>query len=74
MERYKFMVEPDRIDWYKFKATVKQTLNRKQFELVCLLHAKYFNHRFYKPCTCNPKTIKLWIDQLDKLYEADRKN
>ncbi len=71
MERHRIMVEADKIDWYKFKAKVTHSLNKEQFELVCLLHAKYFNHKFYKPCTCSPKTIKTWIAQLDKLYETN---
>lgn len=71
MERYRTMVEEDKKDWYKFRATVKHSLNQEQFELVCILHSKYFNHSFYKPCTCSPKVIKDWIAQLDKLYEAN---
>ena len=49
---------------------VKQ-LTRVQFDLVCELHAKYFKHKFYKPCTCNPQTIKQWIAQLNDVYEKD---
>lgn len=74
MERYRTMVEVDKKDWYKFKATVKNTLSQKQFELVCQLHSKYFKHKFYKPCTCNPKVIKEWIAQIDKLYESNNEN
>ena len=63
------MVKEDRLDWYKFLAEVKHSLNRDQFQLVCELHAKYFNHKFYKPCTCSPKTIKQWINDITKLYD-----
>lgn len=71
MERHRIMVEPDRLDWYRFKSEVKHSLNQKQFKLVCELHSKYFNHKFYKPCTCNPAVIKEWIAQIDKLYETN---
>lgn len=61
-------------EWQVFKEQVKNKLNKEQFELVCSLHAHYFNHTFYRPCTCTPRTIKQWIDQLNKLYEEDNNN
>ncbi len=64
----------DRIDWKLFRNEVRNKLNKKQFELVCQLHAKYFKHSYYKPCTCNPKTIVNWIEQLNKLYDTNRKD
>tara|TARA_R110000822_G_scaffold188263_2_gene327408 strand:+ start:2330 stop:2527 length:198 start_codon:yes stop_codon:yes gene_type:complete len=63
------MVEVDKRDWYRFRAEVKQSLNQEQFKLLCELHSKYFNHKFFKPCTCNPKVIKEWIEDINKLYE-----
>lgn len=74
MERHRIMVEVDKLDWYKFRSEVKHSLNREQFELVCQLHSKYFKHKFYKPCTCNPKVIKEWIQELNKIYESNSKN
>lgn len=32
------------------------------------LHARYFNHSFYLPCSCNPKTWQQWIDQLNVIH------
>lgn len=69
MERRRIMVEVDKRDWYRFRAEVKQSLNQEQFKLLCELHSKYFNHKFFKPCTCNPKVIKEWIEDINKLYE-----
>jgi hypothetical protein len=69
MERHRVMVEKDRLDWYNFLAKVNHSLNRNQFQLVCELHSKYFKHKFYKPCTCNPKVIKQWISDITKLYD-----
>ena len=71
MERHRIMVEVDKLDWNKFKTEVKHSLNQKQFELVCQLHSKYFNHNYYKPCTCSPAIIKQWIAQIDELYETN---
>lgn len=65
------MEELDRLDWDKFRLEVRTSLNAKNFELVCRLHAKYYKHRYYKPCTCNPNTIKRWIAQLNDVYEKN---
>lgn len=68
------MEELDKIEWQEFRASVNNVLNREQFDLICQLHAKYYKHRFYKPCTCSPKTIKTWIAQLNDIYDGDRNN
>ena len=36
---------------------------------VCQLHAKYYNHKFHKPCTCNPRAIKSWIKELNIIWD-----
>lgn len=64
----------DRKDWQVFRNNIKNVLSKEEFEMVCKLHAKYFNHTFYKPCTCSPKTIKKWIAQLNDYYEQDPDN
>jgi len=38
-------------------------------DFVAMLHAKYFKHSFYKPCTCSGKTWQQWISQLNLIYE-----
>ena len=65
------MEKLDRIDWEKFRAELSNKINKEQFKMICELHAKYYNHRFYKPCTCNPNTIKLWIKQLNDVYDSN---
>ena len=64
----------DRLDWEKFRSSQKNSLSKEEFALVCELHAKYFKHNFYKPCTCSPKKIKSWIAQLNDIYEQDTDN
>lgn len=64
----------DKKDWEKFRSSQKNVLSKEEFTMVCELHAKYFNHTFYKPCTCSPKTIKSWIAQLNDIYEQDKNN
>lgn len=65
---YTEMNKLDKIDWGKFRDGLSNTLQPNEFELICQLHAKYFNHKYYKPCSCNPKEIKRWISQLNELY------
>ena len=64
----------DKKDWEKFRTNTKNVLSKEEFTMICELHAKYFNHTFYKPCTCSPKTIKSWIAQLNDIYEQDKNN
>ena len=65
---YTEMSKEDYLMWEKFREDPKNTLEAEEFELICRLHAKYFNHRYYKPCTCNPKEIKRWISELNEFF------
>lgn len=64
----------DKKDWEKFRSSPKNVLSKEEFTMICELHAKYFKHSFYKPCTCSPKKIKSWIAQLNDIYEQDTYN
>lgn len=45
-------------------------LDNADFEFLCHLHSKYFNHSYYKPCSCNGgETIKRWAKDLNNIYE-----
>jgi len=54
--------------WKQFKAEVTTKLTQPQYKLLCKLHAKYFNHAYYEPCSCRPKELKRWIADIDRLY------
>ena len=41
--------------WSDFRSEPKSTLQPNEFELICKLHSIYYNHKYHKPCTCNPK-------------------
>jgi len=41
----------------------------EDLKVISRLHAKYFNHKEYVPCTCNWKLVKKWINALNELYE-----
>lgn len=65
-------MEPlDKIDWDKFRLEVRNKVSLANYKLVCKLHAKYYNHPYYEPCTCNAKKIKKWIAELNDKYEQD---
>ena len=55
-------------EWEIFRDNPKNTISGREFELVCDLHSRYHKHSFYKPCTCNPKEIKRWIDDLNNIW------
>lgn len=45
----------------------KNSLSSDEAVLLGKLHAKYFYHKYGKPCGCNPKQTKIWINDLEKL-------
>ena len=62
------MVEQDIVRWLEFTNRPKQhELNREQIKLVAELHAKYYNHKYDEPCTCNGSIYRRWIADLNKL-------
>ena len=63
------MEEIDKIDWYKFKTNKSNKLSIDEVKLISKLHAKYFNHNYHTPCSCNPKKVLRWIDELNDIYE-----
>ncbi len=63
----------DKNDWEKFRMGNKQHISNAEFILVCQLHAKYYKHRYFKPCTCSPKTIKKWIKDLNIIWDNGNK-
>jgi hypothetical protein len=66
--RFRFMERLDKEQWKQFKAEVTTKLTQPQYKLLCTLHAKYFNHTYYEPCSCRPKELKRWIADIDRLY------
>jgi len=66
------MVKFNKLDyakWENFRMGTKQHLSAQEFELVCQLHSIYYKHKFYRPCTCSPKTIKQWIKDLNVIWD-----
>ena len=62
------MVEEDRLWWSNFREKKRNSLSNSEFEMICKLHSEYMNHKFFKPCTCSPKPINRWIEDLNEIY------
>jgi len=55
--------------WTQFREVKKQTLSDVEYKLNCSLHAEYYNHKYYRPCTCSPAKIKSWIKELNIIWD-----
>jgi hypothetical protein len=66
------MDKPDKIDWEKFRASTSSRISKEEVLLVSELHAKYFNHKVKVPCSCSPKTLQGYINDLNKLYDNQK--
>ena len=54
--------------WTKFRSSIKDTINKAELNKISQIHSRIFNHKFYVPCTCNPKTIQKWITDINEIY------
>jgi hypothetical protein len=71
------MVKFKKQDYDKWKAfrmgSQHDVISAEEFNLVCELHARYYKHSFYKPCTCAPKTVNKWISDLNLIWSNEEK-
>jgi hypothetical protein len=51
-----------------FKEFNGRELRPRYHEALSRIHSRVFQHKFYIPCTCNPKEWKRHIDDLSKVY------
>ena len=58
------MVEDIRL-WQEVRLRITTTIVNADYKILCQLHAKYFNHKYKEPCTCNKQNIRNWIKDLD---------
>jgi hypothetical protein len=52
----------------KFYSEPHYTINEEQQDVIANLHARLFNHKLQKPCTCSPKRWKQLVDELRTIY------
>jgi hypothetical protein len=65
------MEELDRKDWYQFRSKNTTRVSRQEIKMIAELHSKYFNHKYKVPCSCSPKDLQKWVDDLNKIYESE---
>jgi hypothetical protein len=63
------MTEKDYASWTEFLSSKSNTLTKEEQELLARLHAIYYKHSYYLPCTCSPKTYNTWIEQVNAVYK-----
>jgi len=68
------MTDKDYKYWTKFKANKSNKISKEEFKTIAEMHARLKGHSFYLPCTCNPKGIQRFINDLNKLYNEHRNN
>jgi len=56
-------------NWEHFRNVKKDTLSDAEYKMICQLHSEYYNHKYHRPCTCNPRTIKSWIKDLNIIWD-----
>lgn len=64
----KTLNESDYQYWTKFKTNTTNRINNAELKRISKMHSFYFDHKYNEPCTCNPKAIQAYINDLNKLY------
>lgn len=41
-----------------------------ELKIIAKLHSELFQHKYFEPCRCDPKTWILWIKQIDEIYNT----
>lgn len=55
----------DKQTWQEVKLRISHKITNADYKILCQLHAKYFNHKYKEPCTCNKDNIRNWIKDID---------
>ena len=55
----------DKQTWLEVKSRIVNKITNADYKILCQLHAKYFNHKYKEPCTCNKENLRNWIKGVD---------
>lgn len=55
----------DKKTWEETRARITTKMQHDDFIIMCQLHSKYYEHKYYVPCTCNKRLLRKWIKELD---------
>ena len=56
--------------WSKFRSSNKDRISGTELKELSTIHSNLFNHKYFLPCTCNPKGIQRFIDDINKVYNS----
>jgi len=67
MDEIKMMTKKEYLKWSTIRK--KGSLDTETQKFIAEVHAKYFNHQYYTPCTCSGKTWNQWVQQLNDIWD-----
>jgi len=57
-------------EWKAFRQIKNNMITNKEYEMVCAFHAKYYEHKLFKPSKCcGAKTVQRYYDELERIYD-----
>jgi hypothetical protein len=57
-------------EYHRYETIKKEKrLSPSNAEYIAHLHAKYYKHTYYFPCSCSKSTWQQWVDDINKIYE-----
>jgi hypothetical protein len=57
-------------DWQDFRNIKGSTISNAEYEYLCVTHAKYYEHKVYKPSKCcGQKTLQRYVTELNQIYD-----
>ena len=68
-EETKFSNE-DYQKWKAFRNIKKTTITHEEYNLLCDLHATYYEHKLYRPSKCcGQKTLQKYVEELHVIFD-----
>jgi hypothetical protein len=56
-------------DWLSHYFSLNgDTLSTREQDMIANIHARIFNHKVFKPCTCSPSRWRQYIEELRVVY------
>ena len=64
------LTKEDYIEWEAFRKVKSNTITNEQYLMTCDFHAKYYEHKLFRPSTCcgGVKTIQRYYNEVDNIY------
>ena len=56
--------------WTKFRSSTKDSITGTELRKISSIHSEVFEHKYFLPCTCNPKGIQKFINDINKVYTS----